>query len=132
MKKKQWLLIAAAISLVIFLFSLPKIVIDNDANEVEGIVDESLPDSSSQNSEFNAHSLSADTSLNDRIEGLKSDYQLAENKKKKSIFADSLAKAFAQLRDFDNAIMFGKEALEASPSAIYKESLADIEQGGWR
>jgi tetratricopeptide (TPR) repeat protein len=126
MNKKQWLLIAIALILVVFLYSLPKIVIDNDAQEAEALVDNETGEDTGQDSSFNTHSISADTSLSASIGRIKSAYELADNKKKKSIFADSLAKAFAGLRDFDNAIMFGKEALKADPSVERKESLAEI------
>lgn len=126
MNKKQWLLIAAALVLVVFLYSLPKIIIDNDAEQAESLVESGNTTQVEQDSGFNTHSIVADTSLSASIERIKSAYELAENKKKKSIFADSLAQAFAGMRDFDNAIMFGKEALKADPSMERKEQLAEI------
>ena len=126
MNKTQWLLVTAAIVLVVFLFSLPKIIIDNDAEEAESLVEGSTQSEVQQDSSFNSHSMAADTSIAASVGRLKSGYELAENKKKKSIFADSLAKAFAGLRDFDNAIMFGKEALKTDPSSEREEVLAEI------
>lgn len=126
MSKKQWLLIGAAIILLVFLFTLPKIIIDNDADTIAELESEKSDTIVSEQEKNGPHSILADSLYDSKVEKFKSSYQLAENKKKKSIFADSLAQAYSEMRDFDNAIIFGKQALELNETSENKESLANI------
>ena len=51
MNKKQWLLIGAAILLLVFLYSLPKIIIDNETDEIAEL-EEEKSDSLASDEEF--------------------------------------------------------------------------------
>jgi outer membrane protein len=126
MNKRQWFLIGAALILVIALYSLPKIILDNDQDEIVGIQKDLKDSTAGSATENAAHSLIQDTSVMSRVEKFKEEYELASNNKKKSIFADSLAKAFMGLRDFSNAITYGKMALDLNSTSENKENLADI------
>ncbi len=126
MNKKQWLLIGAAILLLVFLYSLPKIIIDNDAKEIAELETNDGDSISSEKDAHSPHSILSDSVNESKVEKFKRVYELAENNKKKSIFADSLAQAYSEMRDFDNAIIFGKQALELNETSENKESLADI------
>jgi hypothetical protein len=64
MSKKQWLLIVAAIIAIIFLFSLPRIIIDNDPENLEGLVDDHIEHSDS--TEIPQHSKIYDTQYDHR------------------------------------------------------------------
>ncbi len=126
MNKKQWAILIIAFLLIAFLISLPKIIIDNDPEEL--VRDKSVSSDTviSESEKANPHAIDLDSSLVNRIETFKSEYKLAGENKKKSIFADSLARGYLKLRDFDNSIMFAKEALKLNESFENKELLAEI------
>ncbi|MEQ8358478.1 MAG: tetratricopeptide repeat protein [Cytophagales bacterium] len=126
MNKKQWLLIGAAILLLVFLYSLPKIIIDNETDEIAELEEEKSDSLTRDENPMEGHSILSDSLYESRVEKFKSAFQLAENKKKKSIFADSLAQAYSKMRDFDNAIKFGKQALELNETSGNRENLANI------
>lgn len=126
MSRKQWFLTGAAVIVIVFLFSLPKIIIDNDAEEIASLDERNTKADTANNSPLDPHSVIEDSLQLSSVEKYKSAYQLAENKKKKSIFADSLARAYARMRDFDKAIDFAREALELSETTESREVLADV------
>ena len=97
MRRTRLGLIVGALVLVVILFSLPKIVVDNESDlgqdvnikEVEPIHDIIIPES-----------------LENQISLLRENFESAVDPEKSAIFADSLANLFAGLNRWDSAAVY--------------------------
>lgn len=123
MNKKQWLLIIAAIISVILIYSLPKIVIDNEKEEIS---ESSESNKSVESAESDVHASELDSSVIAALGQIKNELNDSEDNEKKSIFADSLAERYLKLRQFDSAIFYASMSLSLNEGGEGKKKLADI------
>ena len=123
MNKKQWLLIAVAIICVILIYSLPKIVIDNEKDE---LTENTAADKSVDSTGSNVHANDLDSAVIAALGKIKNDLNDSDDNKKKSIFADSLAERYLKLRQFDSAILYASMSLSLNEKIEGKENLANI------
>jgi outer membrane protein len=120
MLKTRIFLLLFSVALVVVLFALPKVVVDNDENDVSSEASTSAGENTSPPlSDAHQSEMNADDAI--LIVELRQTLELAENKEKSIIFADSLAGLYERNNLFDSA-------------AIYREKVAMWEPGieKWR
>ena len=104
------LLIAAA--LVILLFNLPSVVVDNASKEMPSPTEDSIEaTNSSENQDF-SHNQDIDSEDRIRISSLKAIVQSEDNPEKTFTFADSLAELYLNYQKFDSAATYFEIAAE--------------------
>ncbi|ADR22571.1 hypothetical protein MATR_35830 [Marivirga tractuosa] len=141
MLKSRIILIVIAIVLVAVFFSLPKVVVDNEnenldkgAETVESNTSsDEEPSSSTNNIMTESHGGNIPKEVKEDIERLRNSYLLAENQENSSIFADSLANVFRELNRLDSAAKYvelSKEDNELIGNAYYEafSFAADVEK----
>lgn len=114
MLKSRIILLISATILVVLLFNLPKVVVDNDpekVNEKGAVIDktqESPVPSNAHNTEISQEILLKARELNEKMAS-------SVNKEKNTIFADSLAKLYLSIDRFDSAAKFIEIIAENNP-----------------
>ncbi|RJE71788.1 tetratricopeptide repeat protein [Reichenbachiella sp. MSK19-1] len=117
MSTHRWLVLIGGIALIVVLFSLPKVVVDNDAIDTE-IVDTAAPVEGT-------HGFSISEADQKRRDFLKN--QLADADKEKSvIFADSLARLYLGYNQLDSASYFADVILEYDQSIVGQQKAGEI------
>ncbi len=111
MLRTRIILVISAAVLVALLFSLPKVVVENDAEEID-----SAEKSESALAPSNAHDDEIDTDIAVNIERLKENLGVAENIEKSITFADSLAMLYLKANKYDSAAKFFEIIAEKQPS----------------
>ncbi len=101
MKKERLFLILLAVSLSIALFSLPRVVVDNEQNSTSV---ESNPPASAAISDDHDHEFSE--SEKNLVESLREKRKSAQSIEKSIIFADSLESLFSQHHMYDSAAKY--------------------------
>jgi len=108
MNKQQIILTVGGVALILLLFQLPKVVVENDepAMTME-------------------HEIEMDESVKHRIADLKAKLEESENSKISINFADSLAKEFLQFQLTDSAVVYAERILseDTSVSARHMSAL---------
>lgn len=99
MSLHRWVLTIAAIIITIGLYNLPKVVVDNDAQDM------SINDPTEENSILHTFNINTEDSL--RIISLKKRIDQIDDIKKSAIFADSLASMYLRLNYLDSAVRYG-------------------------
>ncbi|HNP17266.1 MAG TPA: tetratricopeptide repeat protein [Fulvivirga sp.] len=111
MLKNRIILLVSAIVLVAIIFSLPRVVVDNDPKKMDeseaGRNHDEVPD---------AHLETLDPSGVEKANTLKENLRGAENVEKSIIFADSLAKLYLSVNKYDSAAKFIEIIAEKVPS----------------
>ncbi|MFD2036509.1 tetratricopeptide repeat protein [Belliella marina] len=110
MKKSQIIAIAIGIVAVAILFSLPRVVVDND----EGVTEMSETEQSEPNSPVGMHEPEVDESIKADINTLLVKLESEDNKEKFVTFADSIASLYFQASKYDSAGFYYERALEKS------------------
>jgi outer membrane protein len=111
MLKKRIILLVSAIVLIALIFSLPRVVVDNDPKEM----DES--ESADNHEEApDVHTESLDQPSTEKAGELKEKLRVAKNVEKSIIFADSLAKLYLSVNKYDSAAKFIEIIAEKAPS----------------
>lgn len=105
MLKNRIILVAVSAALIILLFLLPKVVVNNDSQTA------SISPDSTQKPAHDPHS-SAPEGLLEQIAILRSEYQAASGNQKSAIFADSLAGLYAEAGKFDSAAWYSEKAAD--------------------
>lgn len=111
MSKIQITIVISAIVLIIALFCLPRIII-NEGDKKLG--ETGLKTDTTQNSTM--HSLAVPDSLQNVVLNLKLAYSNSRDLEKRRIFADSLASIFEKLTLFDSALVYNEISLKLKPS----------------
>jgi outer membrane protein len=112
MKKPQIILLIGAIIIVILIYQLPRVVVENDQlSEVNNVKPHELTVTTADNEVI--------ISLREQIKGL------SENKKSIN-FADSLATIYLKYQFIDSAVMLARQILEIDSSANGKYLAANI------
>ncbi|GAB2619231.1 tetratricopeptide repeat protein [Belliella aquatica] len=125
MKKSQIIVLIIGIVAVAILFSLPRVVVDNE----EGGTQISETEESSPIIPESMHSSPVDESLLSKIEVLRTKLKSEENKENFANFADSLASLYFQASKFDSAGFYYEQAVERAPTMerIEKTGIAYFE-----
>jgi len=97
MWKNRVLLLLVGAALIVILYSLPKVVVDNEQNEI-------TPESPDQDTDF--HQSEASPGEKQRVLEFKTQLEKTNNIEKSSIFADSLAEAFRAMNQWDSAAYY--------------------------
>ncbi|UXP33590.1 tetratricopeptide repeat protein [Reichenbachiella agarivorans] len=116
MSLHRWLVLIGGLLLVFLLFSLPKVVVDNDA------VDTEITQSSTSEIE-ETHSFSFSQKDQDRRDALLNLLDSSSVKEKSTIFADSLARLYLSYNKLDSASHFA-DVILALDSSINGQRLA--------
>jgi len=102
MLKNRIILVVVTIVMVAILFSLPKVVVDNE----EGVPMSSLSSDTSTSPASQIHDVQISDDEKKQVEDLIERFAEADNKKNNAIFADSLAQLFKDLSLFDSAAKY--------------------------
>lgn len=126
MVKSRVIIIVVAIALVALIFSLPKVVVDNE----DSTIDESAPKQEQsetaavqQDKMKDSHSGQIPDEIQQDIDRLRNSFSIAESKKNSVIFADSLAVIFKELSRLDSAAKYvelSTENVEEIGNAYYE------------
>ncbi len=111
MLRTRIILVISATILVALLFSLPKVVVENDAEEVG-----SSETAKATPTPTNAHDDKIDENVMVEIERLKENFAVAKNTEKSITFADSLAMLYLKANKYDSAAKFFEIIAEKQPS----------------
>ncbi|GAA0892177.1 hypothetical protein GCM10009122_18560 [Fulvivirga kasyanovii] len=107
MLKTRIILIASAALLVLLIFSLPKVVVDNDSEGLGSSQETSTAESpSSEPAPANTHDMELSENSRQNIKILKEKLTASKNIEKSVIFADSLAKLYLSASKYDSAAKF--------------------------
>jgi tetratricopeptide (TPR) repeat protein len=109
MKKSQIIVLIIGIVAVAILFSLPRVVVDNEEG---GTQVSDLEESSTTIVSESMHSSPVDESLLSKIELLRTKLESGDNKENFANFADSLASLYFQASKFDSAAFYYEQAAE--------------------
>ena len=102
MLKNRIILVVVSALVIVGLFLLPKVVVNND--------DKPLADSENSVEQNNDPHSATPEGLVKHIAHMRGEYATASEKQKKAIFADSLATLYAKASRFDSAGAFAEEA----------------------
>lgn len=117
MSKQQIVLTIIGVALTILIFSLPKVVVDNDSDMAE--VQSTAPQESTASGEMaGAHDVELSDSDQQKIQYFKE--QLI-NQNNSAIFADSLAKAYLLYQQLDSVAKYANLLVEQDVSIEAKE-----------
>ena len=114
MLKSQFIIILLAIVAVIFLFTLPKVVVNNKQPEAQR--DKQHPTSTSEEKPKEIHSVSLSEENLKQINLVRTQLENFSDKEKKLTFADSLAEIFRGFHLYDSSAKYFLEAAEIAPS----------------
>ncbi|ELR69824.1 TPR repeat protein [Fulvivirga imtechensis AK7] len=119
MLKTRIILLISAVVLVVLIFSLPKVVIDNDPDEMasnttEAEATDKSPDAAAP-AEDNVHDQQLSVEAQKEIQNLKEKFAASKNIEKSVIFADSLAELYLSVNKYDSAAKFLDIIAENSP-----------------
>ena len=110
MLRTKILFAASAVILVITLFRLPKIVVENDQSELATGQSVDKEASNSDAAETNSHTSSIPAEVLDQIVNLRELVKNSADNKKSAIFADSLAELFDRYHRLDSAARYSELA----------------------
>jgi tetratricopeptide (TPR) repeat protein len=105
------LLLAA--TLIVLLFNLPRVVVDNAEGNMGG--EASAKSMDPETSEEFLHNQEISPEDSEKMSSLKASIQKEENQEKTSIFADSLAELFMFYRKYDSAATYFERAAKLDP-----------------
>ncbi len=111
MSKIQIIILTSAIVLIIALFCLPRIIINEGEKK---LADNSIVVDSAKIG--NMHTLSVPDSLKELVANLKLAFVGSKDMEKKTTFADSLATIFERTTIFDSALVYNEAALKLKPT----------------
>ena len=116
--KRMWIrrviLLAIAVGLIVFLYSLPKVVVENEENQIaENTADESTDISTE---DLNFSSTTFTQSNQTQIENLRQKFFSSNNTEKSAIFADSLADLYTIKGDYDSAVWYAEKIVADNSS----------------
>lgn len=115
MLKTRIFLLLFSIALVVALFALPKVVVDNDENDVSSTDASTSAEENTTEPLSDAHQSEMNTDDALLIEQLRQALVVAENKEKSIIFADSLAGLYEKNNLFDSAAVFRDKIAQWDP-----------------
>lgn len=111
-------MIASAALLVLLIFNLPKVVVDNDPDELSNSQEPASSESTdSRPAPTNTHDLELPEDSQENIKILKEKLAASKNIEKSIIFADSLAKLYLSVSKYDSAAKFVEIIAENIPNA---------------
>lgn len=112
MKKSQIIILITGIVTVAILYSLPRVVVDNEEGGTEiSDNEESVPDISKS-----MHSNQVDESMLSEIAVLRTNLKTEENKENFANLAESLASIYFQVSKFDSAAFYYEQAVDNAPT----------------
>jgi len=114
MLKSQLLIILLAIAAVIFLFSLPKVVVNNKQPEAQRDKQHATAPVAEAPKEPHDVNLSEDALK--KINSIRTQFENFSDKEKKLTFADSLAEIFRKFHFYDSSAKYFSVAAEIAPS----------------
>jgi len=107
MLKTRILLAVACVVVIWLIFLLPKVVVENESELKNDSSKSGSPGRTMAKSDVHTKT---PKHLTDRIARFRTNYNTAATKEKNAIFADSLAKLYAEAGKFDSAAWFSEEA----------------------
>ncbi len=119
MKKSQLLILIAGVIAVIFLFTLPKVIVKNEKESPKSGDQHENP-ASKQASVPSEHKVEISKKDQEKIELLRKALHSAADNEKKCNFADSLAELYRDLLVYDSAAKYFAEEVKLKPT---KENL---------
>ena len=117
MLKTKIIFATSALVLVVVLFNLPKIVVENDQGDLAGSDPvESNEDTRNSDEETNTHTPAIPSNVIDQIVNLRELIKNSVDDKKSAIFADSLAELFSRYQRLDSAARYSELAASYVPN----------------
>lgn len=117
MLRTKILFAATAVILVITLFKLPKIVVENDQGDIATGQSTAEDASGEDDAAASSHTSKIPTEALDQIVNLRELLKNSVDNKKSAIFADSLAKLFDRYQRLDSAAKYSELAASGMPNA---------------
>jgi len=114
MLKSQFIIILLSIVAVIFLFSLPKVVVNN--KQVDAHRDKPQSATVPTEAPKTVHKANLPEEEQNKINTLRTQLESFSNKEKRLIFADSLAEIFRKFHLYDSSANYFMQVAEISPS----------------
>ena len=97
-------------ALVAALYALPKVVVDNESGSVAG-----ASETASEAAPSNSPRTGGEEQMAQRVDQLRQSFDIADNKEKNIIFADSLAQLYLEKGNPDSAAMFIEVIAQEEP-----------------
>ncbi|MBL3657806.1 tetratricopeptide repeat protein [Fulvivirga sediminis] len=120
MLKTRIILFISAAVLVAIIFTLPKVVVDNEENAVPNKTTSGTSHAEPTPTEIDtdniAHGQAVPADIQKKIDNLKIDYSNSSNIEKSVIFADSLAELYLSINKYDSAAKFVEIIAENIPN----------------
>jgi outer membrane protein len=107
MKKPQIIAIAVALAATGILYSLPKVIVGDDKQQIAGKTESSGKDATAGQT----HTQALDPAQEQRAKNLTNRYAAVTDKEKKRIFADSLAELYRSAMLFDSVALYRQVAV---------------------
>lgn len=116
MLRTRILLFISALVLILIVFNLPKVVVDNEKNELESAesANATTPAQEAPNEESHTPELSATQA--EQAKALKENLKLANNLEKSITFADSLVELYLSVSKYDSAAKFIEIIADRNPT----------------
>lgn len=111
MLRTRIILFFSAALLVALIFSLPRVVVDNDKNDIESTENSDSKEAPTSDN----HMEELQPELQEQADKLKENIRVAENVEKSIIFADSLARLYLEANKFDSAAKFIEIIADKAP-----------------
>ena len=127
MLKKQLIIGGIAVAIVVALFALPRVVVDNEGpdNNLESRQDGS-PITEASVAEGTPHLPEVSDEVQARFATLRKNYRNNENTEKSTIFADSLIAAYESADWYDSAAYYAGQIAVASGRPEYRQKALDL------
>lgn len=129
MKKKQILLSVVAVAAIAMLFSLPKVVVDNEGrnNNLESRRDEAaVAGDATVTASAGPHTAEMPENARVKIDSLREKYKSSTNSEKSATFAKSLAEAYKSIGIYDSAARYANELAELTASLEDQKRAGDL------
>ena len=124
MTKVRIFIVLISVGVILVLFSLPKVVVDNDQQESAQELDESHEDEGEVSP--NDHSIPATQEQQESITKLREKTSTLENTNSFTNFADSLISLYVELQRFDSAAYYASLIAERNPDVKSWEKTGDL------
>ena len=125
MVKKQLIVLGVAVVVIGVLFSLPRVVVDNEEGAVNEQANAATADGSSLEEE-NAHLPVLTVAARREADSLRALYEANESIEKNTIFANSLIELFAEAGRYDSAAYYAETFAEQSNKVEAQERAGEM------
>lgn len=132
MLKSRIILVVVTLVLVTFLFTLPKVVVDNKSEEIESNSGTPKTSDHSEGSITEMHKIELPSGTKEKVANWRTQIADAGFSENYTNFADSLARAYAGAMNFDSAVYYAEAIMVKNSALKWKLMAADIYYDGYQ